>query len=273
MHLTIRHRTLYQYEPAVSRVALRLKLFPRPTVSQTPGAWTVTVNNEVVAPAFINGYGDSEAIWIDHNSLSEVEVIAEGDITTENTNGVLTKWQMAAPPAVFLRDTPLTEADERIRELAASVTSTGLARGHDMSNAVRDAVAYVSGSTHSRTTAAEALLTGEGVCQDHAHVFCAAMRAAGVPARYVAGYLYTGTKEATEGVPHQSESHAWAEAYIEDFGWIGFDPSNRICPTEKYVRLAAGLDARDASPLRGSVLGDTSESLETDVAVSAAQQQ
>lgn len=272
MHLTIRHRTLYQYDPAAMRVALRLKLFPRQTSSQTPETWSVTVNGEEITPGFINGYGDREAMWIHHDPLTEVEVIAEGSVSTEDTVGVLSNWRMAAAPSLFLRDTPLTEVDDRIRDLGASTTSTGLAQGHDISNAVRDAIEYVSGSTNSRTTAATALLNGEGVCQDHTHVFCAAMRSAGVPARYVTGYLYTGDGEPTSDTPHQSESHAWAEAYIDGFGWVGFDPSNRICPTDRYVRLASGLDARDASPLRGSVLGDTSENLETDVAVIAAQQ-
>lgn len=278
MLLTIRHRTLYHYAPAASRVALRLKLFPQQTSSQQPLHWTVTVNGEEPSAPIINGFGDMEAVWLRHDPTEQVEVIAEGKVQTKDTAGILKNWAMAAPPEVFLRATPLTEIDARISELAATITSTGIAQGHDVCNAVRDAIDYVAGVTSSKTTAATALQTGEGVCQDHAHVFCAAMRASGVPARYVTGYLYTGEDDPAADTntggdaPPQSESHAWAEAYIDGFGWVGFDPSNRICPTERYVRIASGLDARDASPLRGSVLGDTSENLEADVAVSAAQQ-
>ena len=93
------------------------------------------------------------------------------------------------------------------------------------------------------TSAAEALKAGRGVCQDHAHVFISAARLMGVPARYVNGYFVTGGESASEA------QHAWAEACIDGLGWLGFDPANQVCPTERYVRLACGLDAASAAPI------------------------
>jgi transglutaminase-like putative cysteine protease len=99
------------------------------------------------------------------------------------------------------------------------------------------------------------------VCQDHAHVLISAARAMQIPARYVVGYLYS-----LEG--KLAETHAWAEVHVSDIGWVGFDPANRICPTERYVRLACGLDSTDAAPIRGSVTGVSQERLSASVDIS-----
>jgi transglutaminase-like putative cysteine protease len=137
-------------------------------------------------------------------------------------------------------------------------------RMHVLMNAVRDKVDYAIGVTNAHTSAAEALSDGQGVCQDHAHIFISAARVMGVPARYVNGYFLTETDEPSEA------HHAWAEAYIEGLGWLGFDPANGICPTDQYVRLACGLDAGSAAPIRGTRRGGTDEVL--DVLVEVQQQ-
>jgi transglutaminase-like putative cysteine protease len=125
----------------------------------------------------------------------------------------------------------------------------------------------VVGATTVMTTAAEALAKGSGVCQDHAHVFIAVARLLGLPARYVSGYLWQGGSETA------SASHAWAEAHVPDFGWLGFDPANNICPTEKYVRVAIGLDYGEAAPVRGIRRGAADEVLTVAVDVQPAQAQ
>jgi transglutaminase-like putative cysteine protease len=86
-----------------------------------------------------------------------------------------------------------------------------------------------------------------------------------VPARYVTGYLYLGEDEGAQA------HHAWAEAWVDGLGWVGFDVANRVCPTDSYVRLASGLDAGYAAPIKGSRRGGSGESL--DVAVAVHQQQ
>jgi len=142
-----------------------------------------------------------------------------------------------------------------------------LERAHRISAAVADAIAYRPGTTHAHTTAAEALGQGEGVCQDHAHAVIAAARVAGLPARYVSGYLHASA----DGTPHEA-AHAWAEVWVEGLGWVGFDASNRCCPDAHYIRLGSGLDAQGAAPIRGIARGPGSESLDVTVAVQAAQQ-
>jgi transglutaminase-like putative cysteine protease len=136
-----------------------------------------------------------------------------------------------------------------------------LERMHKLMGTVNARVAYVIGATNAHTSAAEALKDGKGVCQDHAHIFIAAARVMGFPARYVNGYFLTDTEGPADA------HHAWAEVFIGGLGWVGFDPANNICPTESYVRLACGLDAGSAAPIRGNRRGGSEEVLDVTVEV------
>ena len=249
MKLLVRHQTVYRYEAAAGRVAMRLKLMPSDTHAQKVLEWQVSVNGEVVDGFHRNGLGEMEAIWIRHDRLDDAVIIAEGLVETRDANGVLGPMKRGVDPRYFLRETPLTRASDAIRDMALSLPDDDgpLSRLHALSTAVREAVAYRSGVTTSGTTAAESFAMGAGVCQDHAQIFIAGARAMGIPARYVSGYLLAEDDDALH------ETHGWVEALVPDLGWVGFDPSNQICVTERYLRLASGLDADAAAPIRGSV--------------------
>ena len=105
-------------------------------------------------------------------------------------------------------------------------------------------------STDAGTTAAQAFTLRSGVCQDITHVFLAAARHLEMPARYVSGYFYRA-----DGVVDQDAGHAWAEAKVPDLGWVGFDPTNGISPTEAHVRVAIGLDAVGAARCGAAAAG------------------
>ncbi|PJG49170.1 transglutaminase [Sphingobium sp. LB126] len=249
MKLLVRHQTVYRYEAAAGRVAMRLKLMPVDTPAQKVLDWQVSVNDEPLTGFRPNSYGEMEAIWVRHDRTDNAVIVAEGLVETRESHGVLGWLGSRVDPRYFLRDTRLTSASEGIRAMALDLPDEDgpLARLHALSAAVSDAVAYRSGVTTANTTAAEAFALGAGVCQDHAQVFIAGARAMGIPARYVSGYLL-----ADEGdVLH--ETHGWAEAFVPELGWVGFDPSNRVCVTERYLRIACGLDADEAAPIRGSV--------------------
>ncbi|KKW89647.1 transglutaminase family protein [Sphingobium chungbukense] len=249
MKLLVRHQTVYRYEAAAGRVAMRLKLMPVDTPAQKVLDWQVSVNDEPLTGFRPNSYGEMEAIWVRHDRTDNAVIVAEGLVETRESHGVLGWLGSRVDPRYFLRDTRLTSASEGIRAMALDLPDEDgpLARLHALSAAVSDAVAYRSGVTTANTTAAEAFALGAGVCQDHAQVFIAGARVLGIPARYVSGYLL-----ADEGdVLH--ETHGWAEALVPELGWVGFDPSNRVCVTERYLRIACGLDADEAAPIRGSV--------------------
>jgi transglutaminase-like putative cysteine protease len=169
------------------------------------------------------------------------------------------------PPAIFLRDTSLTTADGALREFAETIAARSstnpLAIMHALMGEIRGRLRFDVDATDTGTSAVEAFRLGHGVCQDFAHIFIAAVRHLGVPARYVSGYL------CRSDYIQQEAGHAWAEALIPDLGWVGFDPANGVSPTEAYVRAAIGLDYLGAAPIRGVRYGGSGEKLAVHVHV------
>ncbi|NJB69672.1 hypothetical protein GGR42_000134 [Saonia flava] len=100
--------------------------------------------------------------------------------------------------------------------------------------------------TDVETTLDEIIEKRHGVCQDFTHLFCALARQNSVPARYVSGYLHQGN-----GYFGDSQMHAWAETYIPNLGWVGFDPTNNLLTSIDHIKVAHGKDYKDCSPLRG----------------------
>ena len=259
MRLSIRHATTYSYDPPAERCALRLRLYPPSFDTQRVLDWQVSVNGQNVPALLTTATGDREAIWTNPAPGAQVEVVASGEVETADLSGVVRGLKDSTRPGVYLRPTRLTEADRRIEALAQGVADKSpLDRLHALMTAVREAVDYTPAATSASTTAAQALKLGKGVCQDHAHVFISAARVLRVPARYVVGYLLALDTKLTE-------THAWAEAHLPDIGWVGFDPANGLCPTDRYVRLGCGLDSADAAPIRGSVAGTPQERLSASV--------
>ena len=106
------------------------------------------------------------------------------------------------------------------------------------------------------------------MCQDFAHIFIAVSRRLGLPSRYVSGHLFR-----RDGAHVQEAGHAWAETWIDDLGWTAFDPVNGISADDAYVRVACGLDYRDAAPVAGARAGGGAEELTVEVKVSEAGRQ
>jgi transglutaminase-like putative cysteine protease len=264
MKLAIRHATAYRYDPPVAAAEMRVKLFPSVHAGQRVLEWSVRAGDAPLTPAFRNGWGDDETTLSLRGGVEALEIVAEGVVETEDRAGLLTGFKAAIRPGVCLRETRHTRADDALRALAAEAESAAdapLGRAHALNEMVADRVRYTPGATEFHGTAAEALAAGAGVCQDQTHVMIAACRALGWPARYVAGYYLSSA----EGGEHQT--HAWMETFLPDIGWVGFDPTHRLCPTDHYVRLCSGLDAVDAAPLRGHVEGAAEETLSVSVAM------
>lgn len=263
MLIRVRHTTHYSYAAPVRYAVQSLRLTPASFKGQRVLRWHVAMPADALQ--FEDAFGNLVHLVVVNAPHQELVIEAGGSVETMDCNGVVEGLPQAIPPRVFLRETEQTRPDAPIRELARSITDTAaLDRLHALAHAVRDRVAYVPGVTNAHTSAAEALADGKGVCQDQAHIFIAAARTLGVPARYITGYLALDDPSVAEA------HHAWAEAWIEGLGWVGFDIANRICPTERYVRLAAGLDAGYAAPIIGSRRGGNGEKLS--VAVDVQQQ-
>ena len=265
MRIRIRHETTYAYAEPVSYSIQALRLRPLDTAGQKIFNWWVETPFNGSVRESRDVYGNVLQMLYVERPHSEIALSVTGEVETFDTSGIVAAPIERFPPRFYLRRTPLTEVDQAIAELAdvSRRASNGqpLDFAHALMNNARDALDYKVGQTVVTTTAAEALANGSGVCQDHAHVFIAAARLGGLPARYVSGYLWT------EDGSQNEAAHAWAEAYIEDLGWVGFDVANRICPTVAHVRVASGLDYLEAAPIRGLRRGGGQETLEVRVRV------
>ena len=260
MRLKISHRTEYGYDAPLSYALQRIRLIPQSGMAQTILNWDIAIEGAREELRYIDGFGNETRLLSVEGEPRSVTISASGEVETKGTTGVTGPQRGFAPLWLFDAPTALTTPGTNLAALAATVgEGDDLDQLHRLMDIVADKVAYVAGSTVSSTTAEEALKIGSGVCQDHAHIFIAAARQIGFPARYVSGYLMkTG---------EQAASHAWAEAHVRGLGWVGFDPSNRMSPDETYVSLATGRDYRDAAPVSGIRLGQALETLAVHITV------
>jgi transglutaminase-like putative cysteine protease len=265
MRLRIRHETAYRYAPPASRVIEMLRLTPRGHDGQFLANWRIDVDRDCRIDVTTDPFGNTLHSFAVEGSLDGLTITAGGEVETQDMGGVLHGQVEPLPPGIFLRETSLSHADAAIRGFAEA---TAAAAAHDRIRSlhglmlgIRERLRFDIDATQTGTSAGEAFASGHGVCQDFAHIFCAAARHLDIPARYVSGYLYRPEH------PEQESGHAWAEAFVADLGWIGFDPANGLCPTDTHVRLAVGLDYLGAAPVRGARYGGGGETLAVRVEV------
>lgn len=267
MRLTIEHTTRYRYEQPQRRITQSLRLTPARLESQNILNWKVSCEGAQLGAGFTDGAGDKLMLLTIGGNVDEIEIHVKGTVDTSDTAGVLKGLKESMPPLAYLRDTALTQPDDALKELARELGAGGhdgaLALAHALAGETRERVDYVIGATEAGMDAARVLELGQGVCQDHAHVLITLARLNGLPARYVTGYLHSDES----GEAHEA-SHAWAEVFVEGLGWVGFDPANRCCPDERYVRIGSGLDALHAAPVRGISFGAGDETMDFTLSVS-----
>ncbi len=169
----------------------------------------------------------------------------------------------------FLRKTSLTNLLEDHKQLFLFKKDKSLFENlQELNKWVFEKIFYTPGTTHVGTVLDEIVANRHGVCQDFSHLFCALARQNGIPARYVSGYLHQGI-----GYFGDSQMHAWAEAYMPEIGWIGFDPTNNLIANDNHIKVAHGKDYADCAPLKGVVYSKGENRTTHSVQVSSQQQQ
>jgi transglutaminase-like putative cysteine protease len=272
MRIRVSHDTIYRYDVAPNGVIQTLRLTPRNHEGQYVVDWRIDVSADCRLQVHEDAFGNIAHAFTTEGPSAELRVLVEGEVETQITHGVVRGAVERFPPSLYLRETPLTRADAAITEFARDGGGPNggdvLAMLHRLLERVHGEIAYDTDPTHAGTTAAEAFALRRGVCQDLTHIFIAAARSLGTPARYVGGYFHR-----SDGVVEQEAGHAWAEAFVPDFGWIAFDPANGICTTDAHVRVAVGLDYLGAAPVRGTRYGGSGEHMSVTVLVEQAAQQ
>jgi transglutaminase-like putative cysteine protease len=274
MRIRISHATTYHYETPPTGVTQILRLTPRNHDGQYVVDWRIDLSNDCILHQHDDAFGNITHSFNAEGPFTKLSITVDGEVETQDTRGLVNGAIERFPPAMFLRETDLTHADAAITEFAEAMRA-GAGKGgdtlallHELLNALNREITFDTSPTQSATTAAEAFKLRRGVCQDLTHIFIAAARQLGVPARYIGGHFYRA-----DGVTAQDAGHAWVEAFIDNLGWVGFDPTNGISTTDAHVRVAAGLDYLGAAPVRGTRYGGSGETLNVAVHVEQSRHQ
>ena len=222
MRLSILHRTAYRYTSPVFYPSQQLRLTPR--AEPRPRTLRRRLKRPGKRPRR-RRFGHLVHTLALAHAHGDVEIEARGEVEVDAlSEGRLDEVAGGPPPLAYLASTSLTEPDDGLRDFAERrLRGTNAHALLDFAGEVCGAIDYQAGTTEVTSTAAEALKLGRGVCQDHAHVFIAACRTRGLPARYVSGYVHPGD------APHAA-SHAWADVYLRDGGWVSIDVTHRATP-------------------------------------------
>ncbi|MGY2081951.1 transglutaminase family protein [Modestobacter sp. SYSU DS0657] len=264
--LQIVHRSAFRYGGPVRSSYNEARMTPENSTRQATLRARVEIEPAATVLAYRDYWGSTVTAFDLHGPHTELVVTATSVVEAgpEPHLPDPVGWAELASPDVLdrfgelLRPTTLTAMDPPVvRAVRAAVGDAGPREaGHVVCRFVREHIDYLSGATSVKTNAMQAWTRGLGVCQDISHVSVGLLRALGLPARYVSGYLHP-TRDAGIGEAVTGESHAWVEWW--DGGWSGYDPTNSVEIGPRHVTLGRGRDYADVPPLKGIFSGPASE--------------
>jgi transglutaminase-like putative cysteine protease len=267
MRLSIAHETRYRYSAEVIESHMELRLRPADGHGQHVHQHGLDVVPASHVRAYIDGFGN-HVHYVDRLTAHTTLQIASSMLVETGA-----AYEEAGPSEPFpsdlllfrppVLDTPgVRRLGRRARPGDPSSAASVLESLDRIVHLVARALTYTPDVTTVSSDVEEVMRLGRGVCQDFAHVFIATARVAGIPCRYVSGYVYSGAGEPVVGA-----SHAWAEAWVPERGWAAYDPTHAHLVRERYVRLAVGRDYKDAAPTRGVFVGSATSSMEARVEI------
>lgn len=289
MLLQVLHETRYEYAPPVETAQHMAHLRPLELPWQHVVAHRLTVTPTPTQQSQTRDvYGNSRAFFSLPTAHDELRVYAESIVETAPPPRPASSlpWEQVRerfryhagaafdPAAEFVFASPYVPRHEDFAAYARPSFAPGVPlhlAARDLMDRIHTDFDYDTESTEVSTPALEALAQRKGVCQDFAHVMVACLRALGLPARYVSGYLLTEPPPGQPRLVGSDASHAWVSVYAPDeLGrglWCDLDPTNNRAPGEDYVTLAWGRDYSDVSPIRGVIHGGANHTLHVGVTV------
>jgi len=275
MDYLVRHRTTYRYVQDVSHSWHLAHLKPRSTPHQTVHDSNISLS---LAPATRVGredYFNNPCEWFSIDQVhTRLDVVAESSVSVEpvperpsrdslSWEEVRTLLENAeeedARNAVqFMFDSPLISFGDDVVAYGAMSFPPGrpiLAGAMELMNRIHKDFRYDTTVTDVTTPVDRVFEIRAGVCQDLAHAAIASLRAIGLPARYVSGYLMTRPPPGRQRLLGADASHAWFSVWAPPFGWVDLDPTNDLVVSESHVTAAWGRDYSDVAPVSGIILG------------------
>jgi len=274
----IHHITRYTYDSPVRDSANQVMLFPVKDEFQDVVRQELNISGDPDLDIFKDYYGNEIGSFTHrepHLELvidSKVEVVTHPRSTPKDEMPAQEQWSYLktlnnqVPYIDFLNREQFVGMEELMQVIAAQECDdcTPLESVKKMADFVFTNFKYIKGITSVETTLDEIWKLRAGVCQDFAHILLVMLRIRNIPARYVSGYICPNKN----GMRGESATHAWVEAYIPSYGWVGIDPTNNCIANGLHVRLAVGRNFSDCSPVRGIYKGGLEHVLEVGVSVS-----
>jgi transglutaminase-like putative cysteine protease len=271
----IKHITRYSYPSPVIDSANQVMLFPLDDEQQRVKKHELLITHQPSVEVFTDYFGNKVGIFSitkPHTELtiqSVIEVVTEEAITPVSDTPAAAQWEELGIvreqfPYMDFMLLEHSESGTAIGAIVSSLMNEGIAPfslAEKMSSFVYDHFEYKKGITNVETKVDEIWKIKAGVCQDFAHVLLVMLRIAGIPARYVSGYICPKNHE----LRGEGATHAWVEAYIPYHGWIGLDPTNNCIASDRHVRLAVGRSFSDCTPVKGTYKGSSEHTLEVSV--------
>jgi len=273
----IRHITKYTYETAVRDSANQIMLYPIKDAHQEILQHTILITGNPFVDVYFDSYGNQvgtftharphQELIIDSKLLVETfPYVIPDDSTPQELQWLeLTTLANQLEFIDFLRQERFDAAPEveKIIEDERSRNCTPLVSAKHFCDYIYEEFEYKQGITTVESTLDEVWKLKSGVCQDFAHILLVMLRLMNIPARYVSGYICPKKN----GMRGEGATHAWVEAYIPFYGWLGLDPTNNSFASEAHVRLAVGKNFSDCSPVKGTYRGTSNHKLEVAVSV------
>jgi len=273
----IRHTTKYSYETTVRDSANRVMLYPINDSLQTILHHSVSITGNPLVDIYTDSFGNQvgtftharphQELMIDSRLLVETFPPKDPDdsMPQEPQWAELSTLKNKLEFIDFLRQERFEALPEvqAIIEMERCKHCTPLETAKHFSDYIYTQFAYKKGITTVETTIDEVWKLRSGVCQDFAHILLVMLRLMNIPARYVSGYVCPKQN----GMRGEGATHAWVEAYIPFYGWLGLDPTNNSIANDAHVRLAVGKNFSDCSPVKGTYRGTSNHTLDVLVSV------
>ena len=273
----ILHITRYSYASTVIDCTNQLMLYPLQDSLQQVKEHQLRITGSPLVETFVDYFGNKIGVFSLVKPHLEMVIESEIHVTTQpveipaDTIPAAEQWQELRrtdetyPNMDFLQK----ETVELEKELTGIITSivdknkTPLVNAQALSQYIFENFEYKKGVTSVETKVDDILKLRAGVCQDFAHVLLVMLRSIDVPARYVSGYICPKNHE----LRGEGATHAWVEAFIPYYGWLGLDPTNNCMVSDRHVRLAVGRNFSDCTPVKGTYKGSSEHTLEVSVII------
>lgn len=274
---TVHHITTYSYESLVYDSANQIMLFPIKDAQQEVVEQQLKITGDPSVDIYVDYYGNEVGTFTNPGSHKElkiesiIELYVKKKALPELSAFHQAQWDslrrssQTLPYINFLKQENFKAQDEILEAInpAQKEEKSPFEVAKYLCSYIFNNFQYIQGITTVETTVDEIWELKSGVCQDFAHMLLVMLRYMGIPARYVSGYICPNKN----GMRGEGATHAWVEAYLPDYGWLGLDPTNNCMVEDTHVRLAVGRNFVDCSPVKGTYKGTSKHTLEVKVIV------